>query len=381
MNVLEELLNNRWILKSREKEKYYLIRDNLEQVKKFITEKLGYRLIVNQYLIKMEKIPGAARPWMGITDFTDTMEYGFLCMVLMFLEDKEVEEQFVLSQLTEYIKGNYPGEIIDWTIFQHRRKIIKVIKFCMNQSLFFVNDGSEDDFASNFETEVLYENTGVSKYFMRNFAWDISNFTRAEDFFQSEWVDVDEDRGIIRRQRVYRKLLISPWVYKTEQNDEDFTYIRMYRNMVEGDFEAFFDCKLQIHKTSAYLIAGETANLGKVFPEGNSLSESAVFFHHMIREKVIEGVLKPGVEEYIQLSKTEFKALLAEGQKCFSDGLAKKYREMSEVEFGNALKNYLEEMDIISIDEITEDVMVYPTAGKVIGHYPVKELEKNNGGK
>lgn len=372
MNVLEELLNNRWILKSKEKEKYYMIKDKLEPVKKFITEKLGYRLIVNQYMIKMEKIPGEAKPWMGIGDFTDTMEYGFLCIILMFLEEKEVEEQFVLSQLTEYIKGNYPAESIDWTIFQQRRKLIKVIKFCMNQSFFIVNDGSEDDFAGNFETEVLYENTGVSKYFMRSFIWDISSFTKADDFFQSEWVDLNEDRGLIRRQRVYRKLLMSPWVYKLEQNDEDFTYIRMYRNMVEGDFETYFDCKLQIHKTSAYLISGETGNIGKEFPEGNSLSEASILFHHLIRGRVSEGTLKPEIEEHIRFSKTEFREIMAEGQRMFSEGLAKKYREMSEQEFGNTLKDYLETMDIIAIDGITEDVILYPAAGKITGHYQVE---------
>ena len=41
MTGLEELLANRWILKSEEKEKYYLIRDNIEDIRKNTTEKLG----------------------------------------------------------------------------------------------------------------------------------------------------------------------------------------------------------------------------------------------------------------------------------------------------------------------------------------------------
>ena len=31
-------------------------------------------------------------------------------MILMFLEEKEAEEQFVLSELTEYIQGQYREE-------------------------------------------------------------------------------------------------------------------------------------------------------------------------------------------------------------------------------------------------------------------------------
>ena len=36
-------------------------------------------------------------------------------ILLIFLEDKNNEEQFILSNLTEYIKQNYSEEKIDWT--------------------------------------------------------------------------------------------------------------------------------------------------------------------------------------------------------------------------------------------------------------------------
>ena len=40
MRALEILLERRWILKSREKELYYQIKDELGTVKKFLMEKL-----------------------------------------------------------------------------------------------------------------------------------------------------------------------------------------------------------------------------------------------------------------------------------------------------------------------------------------------------
>ena len=93
MRTLEILLERRWILKSRDRELYYQIRDELGNVKKFLTEKLGYQVIVNPYLIKVEKMPAKPESWMGIREFTDPIEYVFFCMVLMFLEEKEAEEQ------------------------------------------------------------------------------------------------------------------------------------------------------------------------------------------------------------------------------------------------------------------------------------------------
>ena len=232
MRALEILLERRWILKSREKELYYQIKDELGTVKKFLMEKLGYQVIVNPYLVKVEKMPATPENWMGIQEFTQKIEYIFFCMILMFLEEKEAEEQFVLSELTEYIQGQYREEQIDWTIYQYRRHLIKVIKYCVNCGILNLNDGSEESFARDDTSEVLYENTGVSRYFMKNFTQDIMGYATPEDFEKQEWIDVNEERGIVRRQRVYRKLLMTMGMYKSPETEEDFAYVRNYRNMI-----------------------------------------------------------------------------------------------------------------------------------------------------
>ena len=133
MNALEILLGRRWILKSRDRELYYRMKDEAPAIKKFLTEKLGYQMIVNPYLIKIEKMPAKPENWMGILEFNDKIEYVFFCMILMFLEEKEAMEQFVLSELTEYIQGQYQEEQIDWTVYQYRRHLIKVLKYCVNR--------------------------------------------------------------------------------------------------------------------------------------------------------------------------------------------------------------------------------------------------------
>ncbi|MDE6312115.1 MAG: TIGR02678 family protein [Lachnospiraceae bacterium] len=57
-------------------------------------------------------------------------------------------------------------------------------------------------------------------------------------FFQSDWLDMNEERGRIRRQRVYRKLLLSLGVYREKDMDEDFAYIKNYRSAIENDMES-----------------------------------------------------------------------------------------------------------------------------------------------
>lgn len=370
MNTFEELMNHRYIIKAKDKEKYYHIKDDLGNMKEFVTEKLGYRLINNNALIKLEKLPGQALAWMGIQDFDSIMEYVIFCMILMFLEDKEPEEQFVLSKLTEYVKANYPEGGIEWTIYDHRRKLIRVIKFCMRQDLFYSTDGNEEGFAADVETEALYENTGVSKYFARNFTQDISNYQEPEDFFQSDWLNMNEERGRIRRQRVYRKLLLSMGVYREKDMDEDFAYIRNYRNVIENDMEKFTNCQLQVHKSSAYLLMGEDSGLGKMFPGNNSISDAILLLFSQIQKKVEQGKLKPGVNETILISALEFQELLYQCKRNFHAGFAKKYRDMSQEEFAKEMQEELEQFGMIERDMVTEDVTIMPVAGKLSGRYP-----------
>ena len=192
MNTLETLLDRRWILKSRDRDLYYQVKDDLGGIRKFVTEKLGYPLIVNPYLVKLEKLPAKPENWMGILEFEDKTEYIFFCLILMFLE--ESEEQFLLSTLTEYIQSNDRKEAVDWTIYSMRRHLIRVIKYCISCGILKQSDGNEENFARDEGSEVLYENPGVSRYFMKNFTQDIMTYQSPEDFLKEEWIGVDEDR-------------------------------------------------------------------------------------------------------------------------------------------------------------------------------------------
>lgn len=87
MKELEVLLSKRWILKSRDKEMYYKLRDALGELRKFTTEKMGCQIIDNSLLIKMEKIPVIPESFMGIMKFSSKEEYAYLCMLLMYLEE------------------------------------------------------------------------------------------------------------------------------------------------------------------------------------------------------------------------------------------------------------------------------------------------------
>lgn len=361
-------MSRRWVLKARDKELYYQIKDGIGEIKKFLMEKLGYQVIVNPHLVKVEKVPARAERWMGIREFTEPIEYAFFCLILMFLENKEAEEQFVLSELTEYVQGQYQEEQIDWTVYRYRRHLIKAMKFCVSEGILNVDDGSEEGFAKDYSGEVLYENTGVSRFFMRNFTQNIMDYSDYTDFLKAEWIDVDEDRGVVRRQRVYRSLLMSMGIYRREENEEDFAYVRNYRNMIQGELEGLFPCELQVYRSSAYLILGEDCRMGRFLPEENTLSDILLLCGQLLREKVDSGEYELQNNESVRISREAFRGLLEECRKRFGAGFIKTYREMVTEEFFQEISSYLTDLELV--EEQREDILIKPALGRVIGRYP-----------
>ena len=372
MKALEVLLSKRWILKSRERELYYSVRDELPKFKSFLIEKLGFQVVVNSYLIKLEKIPAVAENWMGIKEFSDKMEYVIFMTVLMFLEEKDMGEQFVLSELTEYIQTAVEVESIDWTVYRSRKYLVKVMKYLVSEGILEINDGSEEDFAKDGISEVLYENTGVSRNFVKNFTRDISNFKGMADFYDGDFIDTNEDRGIVRRQRVYRKLLLSAGLYRNENTEEDFNYIRNFRGIIANDFESLFDCNLHIHKSSAYLVINEGSRLGRAFPEESTLSDIVLLVNDLILSRIDENKLTPAVDESIILSLENFNELIEETKRLYGNGFAKTYRDMTTKEICSVVTEYM--MELGFIEYIGNDVKINPIVGKVAGRYP-KDFE------
>ena len=370
MNELELLLNRRWVLKADDKELYYKVRDSIGNIRKFATEKLGCQVIENSLLVKMEKIPAKPEIYMGIEEFTSKEEYAFLCILLMFLEDKEPEEQFVISQLTEYIASHMPGQSVDWTLFVSRRRLVKVLRFAVSQGLLKVTDGSDDLFMDEQAGEVLYENTGASRYFMRSFSKDIMDYRKPSDFEESDWFGLNEDRGIARRHRVYKKLLFSVGMYREAGTEEDFEYLKYYGRRLIDDLEQCFDCQVHVHKGSAFFMMGEDCHMGTAFPGNNALSDILLLCCGKIREKISLGVWKVQKDEMIFTDAVEFEQMLKNVKREFGNGFTKSYREMPEGEFVKEILETMERWTFVKRIESTHEIVIYPSAGKMTGSYP-----------
>jgi len=366
MEELKSLVDNYFILKDKDKELYYAIKDSAKTFKSFITEKLGYNLMIRNDFIKLEKLPGRAEAWMGIEEFKDKNEYVFFMLMLMFLEDKGKEEQFLLSHVVEYISANSVSGEIDWTEYRIRRQLVNVIKYGINLSLFNVDEQEEKDFAQNEETEALYENTGLSKYVVRIFPIDIMKCRDYKDLEDYNKDILDSERGFIRRNRVYRRLLLSPVVYNEGAEDEDYAYIKNFRARIEEDFRNYFNWSLQVHRNGALVVPSENENIKNGFPSTAGISDVVLHVNKRLYEAVKNRELKREANDVIIMTEENFRELLMSVKDIKGQGWSKEYRECSEDKLYSEVIVFMESFSMI---EKKDKLYIYPLIAKLIGDY------------
>lgn len=183
-----------WIEKKKDRELYRKIQREAEKIRGFVTEQLGWKLIANEKIIKLEKIPTHAKGFMGVTQFTRIQDYIIFCALLIYLEEREEGEQFLLSEMLEVLETQLQEYMeVDWTMYAQRRSLVRVLQVAENRGLLKVNDGNSERVADGTEREVLYENTGLSRYFAVNFGRSIETFSSCRDFEAAACFETDTE--------------------------------------------------------------------------------------------------------------------------------------------------------------------------------------------
>lgn len=367
MNFVD-LLENYLILKERDKDLYYDVKDNIDKYKSFIYDNLAYDIIIKDDFIKLEKIPVIPEEWMGINEFTEIKEYIFFILLITFLEDKNKEEQFILSSITEYIEHNYPDEKIEWTIFKNRKSLIKVMKFAIDIGIIKKNDGSEEEFSKSETGDVLYESTGLSRYIVRRFSKNIEDSESYEDLLGDEFSGISKDLGTVRKNRVFRRLLLSPVVYNDENDNGDYDYIKSKRSFIRNTFEENLGWDIHIHKNGALAALENSNEVKDIFPNKKGESAAVLFINKEVRRNINSGNLKKEDNDTVVMSNSEFDEFIIEVRRTHGHGFTKTLRDVSEQVFINIIRNFMKDFSMIR--EEKDFTILMPIIGKVLGEYP-----------
>ena len=372
--ALRLLFDHYWILRSERPEWYQIIREREKVLRRYIDEKFGLRLIIHRYFAKLEKIPVEPESWMGIQQFQEPMDYAIFSCALSFIEGKAIDEQFLLSELCESIRADYPGDIpLDWTIYTHRKSLIRAVQVMMNFHLIRAIDGDVNKFDNDQEQEALYEVTIYSRYFMRSYPDDLFRYTNWEDILSQEWKLQGDDE---RRKRVYRKLFISPVIYRKQQNDPDFLYLRTFRNRILDDIEKHTAFQFALYKNAAMLTTAEPKAFQTTFPDQKGTSDIILQMSGEIHARKDDFI--PNEWGEILLTRGEFEALLDSLRRKYSEGWTKSYRDSSLAALADELLQVMESWLMAEVHAETGMIMLKPLLGLLSGAYPkdfMKEVE------
>lgn len=367
MEGLRLLMERYWIDRRRNSADYYRVRRESNAFRAFVTERLGWKLIVNEHVIKIEKVPAAAVPSMGIAEFKTTLDYIFLCAVLIFLEDQNENGQFLLSELTDYVEIQVKDLLpVDWTRFSDRRALIRVLKYLEDMGMLVAYEGEIEGFNSG-QGEVLYENTGLCRYFATNFTHSMADCKSSRDFEMNPWQDLDADRGRLRTQRVYRSLMSLPSLSWSESTDADAIYLKNQRSSISAQFEKYLGGQLHIHKNAACFMVDEEDSWGEMLPNGTALSACILLFCGDLRRRIINQGLA-GPDERVRVPFTMAAGWVLEGRKDHGRGYSKGLRDLNDEALVEAVFDEMEKWGLAVIDG--PEVVFLPMAGKFSGEYP-----------
>lgn len=377
MNGLELLMNQFWVIHDREKEQYYQVKRELKdkQLMRFMQEVLGWRVIHTEQLIKLEKLPTHAESFMGIQQFLEARDYCLFCALLIFLEDKEENSQFLLSELIRYVETIMSEYLeVDWTSYSQRKSLVRVLQFAEEMGMLKTYEGDSSNYSNEQASEVLYENTGVSRYFATNFSRDI---TSVEDWktFENDLVEESDHTTV---NRVFRQLLLSPAMYWDDKNDNDAMYLKTKRMYIQSNLQKYMNLTLQVNHHTASAVYVDTQTIGNIHPKNGMLSEIVLLVCKMIHDDANDKrkfVIQEN--ETIEVTRSRFCDLLLKIKKQYQSLWSKEYREMSNEKYIIQVMNYMKNWMMLKEEE--EMIIVYPSCALVGGKYTEYMEEKVNG--
>ena len=272
--------------------------------------------------------------------------------------------------MTEFLQSTFPGEEkVDWTLYRHRLSLVKVLNFAVEIGLIKVDYGENNTFASEPETEVLYESTGLSRYFARNFTQNILSCQSWRDLEREERFDLDPDRGALRRYRVYRRLLLSPAIIPAGSDDPDFLYLKNFRQVIERDLQELVGGSLHIHKSAALLVLDAEKNFRDTLPDQKVISGIAIQVCTELRRLVEAGELTPGIDDMVLIARDQLEKVIDTCRELYSAGWSKEFRELPADRLYQELITYMNSFTLLETVN-KQEIRILPTAGKFSGAYP-----------
>ena len=372
-----DLLYNFWIVKDSNEEIYYKIKYNQNKIKDFVSKNLGSNLIIHNRFIKLEKIPSYMVASEGINTFNNVEDYIMLALMLLYLEDKARGDLFVLTDLIDYVKNTSItlelNHIPDWSLKKDRKGIDAAINFLVNLSAIKVKDRDKVSFVDNRESQALYEVTGISNYIMRLFDTSITDITDINDFLKLEFQNQDEEKGDVRRYKVFRNILYLPSTSTKSITSSEIDYIKKNRNYIKNEISSKLDMEVEITNNLTLLYDDTSSTMKDNFPNNKKITEIVLMVNKEILDDIKNGKIILDNYECASVDISYLKMIIKRIKNEKIPYIGKTLEKETFDMFYKEVVNYMCMYNFISIDG--DLVTINPTVSRMVGI--TKEVDKS----
>lgn len=371
---MNALLNRPWIERDKDPQLYYWAREQYLEIRGWFAGYPGYSVIMNRRLIKLEKVPVKARSWMGFEGFREPIDYALFTYGLWYLEDKSAGDQFILTDMVKEIKEfmNEQDLNVDWKNYFHRLSMARALKKLKSLNVLHSIDGQESDWAADAEThDVLYECAPCASYVLRTLNKELSSYQSID-----ELCDLPEEEDRRRRQLLYRKYLLEPFVGMNAW-EQDLFYFHGQKNHLIAQVNKMFGWSGTKYKEGILFFSPELVGDTELFPTLSAISDLALLFCGKIRMlyefgEVNKETVSSGI---IRLTRSRIEQVLLELQHENGDRWTKEYRSMKSPLLAEAVCEHLEQWEF---GRWQDDMffLLYPVGGRYHIQYGEVEIEE-----
>lgn len=375
------LLNRPWVLKEEDKELYFSIKDQYEELRDWFMEYAGFPLIVTRSMAKLERVPALPQPWMGFEEFREIKDYVFFTYALWYLEGKTEMDQFLLTDIVEEVREQMAiaGLAADWKVYHHRQSMARALKKLASLGVLIAVDGDESGWAHNGDKNALYECSPHAQYVLRRFPQDLAAYSRVEELTDPiQYAKTPDGDNIRRRHRVYRRFLLEPAVPDRRWDADLLPYVLTQRRSIIDNLNRMLGWEGRRYREGLLFFHPGLTSEAALFPTLAGVSDLALLLAGELRRQLnLEGSgLYVEADGLIRLERSEIEGVLLRLQEHHQAYWSKEFREMSSSQLAEMCMLHLVEWQLGEWEDANH-FLVSPVVARWNAEYGNAEFEDN----
>ena len=196
--------------------------------------------------------------------------------------------------------------------------------------------------------------------------------------FEKQVIDIENDRGEVRTNRVFRQLVVCPSMYWENANDSDAFYLKNKKAYVSTNIEKIMGGTLEMSKNNASVVFVDLQGVGDIHPKNSMLSEIILLVTHEIYEMAQDKrKLSVNDNDTINMPTSKFNGILLNQKRKYQELWSKEYREISDEKYLLLVKEYMKKWLMIKEEE--NQIIIYPSLAITSGKYSDYMEDKLNG--